>query len=704
VLASPTPVLASPTPVLASPTPVLASPTPVLASPTPVLASAVTVLTTAASAAPQDTTFSLIAIRTELPPVIDGDVSEEEWSGAARATDFIQYEPRRGTPSDYRTEALVLYDAGHLYVAFVVWDPDEPAAQLTRRDADLTSDDTAILILDTHHDRQSAYYFMINALGTQTDGRIANDGRTVDDTWDAAWQSAAQRTEFGWTVEMAIPFTSIAYASGDDRTWGINFGRSRRRTLELSFWSGPLEDPGRVSQAGSLSGLNVDPPPRRHQVIVYGLSRLQEDTTANWDAGVDLRYAITSQLSAYATVNPDFATIEADQERTNLTRFEVSLTEKRPFFLEGAELFRQRIRTFYSRRIPDITVGGQVLGKNDAWSIAGLGARSEPLGDSTVATYSVGRVQRNFGPSNVALTVADRTLSGEHEGSLGADATLFFTKTLGMTAQLIQSWGEFDSGTWGYFIRPSWDTPTSHFHVRYTHLGDRFADNVNAIGFIRDDDRRELDSALEHTFWIRNSVLERLSYDSNYNIYWGQTGTLRSWQIDQGVDFEFRNRMSLGGDYKEEFKRFEKDFRNRSVEVEIGYNTREFQSVQAGVEFGRNFDADFQLWTATAAYKLTEQLSVEYELERLTLDPDPELESTWIHVLRTNQFFTKDLFLRLFLQTNSAIDRRNIQAVIVYRYLPPFGTLQLAYQRGTAGFGERSEQGNTLFLKGTVVF
>jgi hypothetical protein len=250
-----------------------------------------------------------------------------------------------------------------------------------------------------------------------------------------------------------------------------------------------------------------------------------------------------------------------------------------------------------------------------------------------------------------------------------------------MTAQLIQSWGELDTGTWGYFIRPAWDTPTSHFHVRYTHLGEGFADNVNAIGFIRDDDRRELDSALEHTFWIRSPVLERLTYDSNYNIYWGQTGTLR-----------------------EESKRFEKDFRNRAVELQVGYNTREFESVQLGFEAGRNFDADFQLWTAAGAYKVTDQLSVEYELERLTLDPDPELESTWIHVLRANQFFTPDLFLRLFFQTNSAIDRRNVQAVLVYRYRPPFGTLQLAFQRGTAEFGERSEQGNTLFLKGTVVF
>ena len=96
-------------------------------------------------------------------------------------------------------------------------------------------------------------------------------------------------------------------------------------------------------------------------------------------------------------------------------------------------------------------------------------------------------------------------------------------------------------------------------------------------------------------------------------------------------------------------------------------------------------------------------MSAEYELQRLTLDPDPRNESTWIHVVRASQFFTKDLFVRAFFQTNSAIGRRNVQTIFVYRYLPPFGSIQLAHQRGTAEFGERSNQGNTLFVKLTRV-
>jgi hypothetical protein len=335
---------------------------------------------------------------------------------------------------------------------------------------------------------------------------------------------------------------------------------------------------------------------------------------------------------------------------------------------------------------------------------AALGARSVPLGDSTVGTYAVLRTQRDIRSSAVALTLANRALEGVHQGSLGAHVTLFFTPTLGLTGQLAKSWGPEPGGSWAYFIRPSWDSPTSHFHVRYTHLGDGFADDVNAVGIIRDDDRREFDSAFEHTIWIRRGLLERLGYDSNYNLYWSQTGTLRSWQIDQTIEVDLRNRFSLEADYTEEFKRFERDFRNRQIELVLGYNTREYQSAWVGYEFGRNFDADFRLWEAGAAYKPAPSLSVEYELERLTLDPDPDNESTWIHVVRVDQFFTRDLFLRLFFQTNSAIERENVQAVLVYRYRPPFGTLQLVYQRGTGEFGERSEQGHTVFLKATWVF
>jgi hypothetical protein len=657
------------------------------------------------TATPPLNSHDIVAVRATKAPVIDGEINEDEWKGAAVVTGFVQYEPRRGEMSDLRTEALVLYDAGHLYVAFRAWDAEPITAQLTQRDADLFFDDSVAVVLDTTFDRRSGYYFITNALGTQADGRIADDGRIVEASWDAAWQSASRRTEYGWSAEFNLPLSSVRYAAGKSQAWGINFGRTRRRTLERSFWSGPLDSQWRVSQAGRLTALDVPPPIDRIQVVPYALTRMQEGRAPHWEAGVDARYALTPTTAVYGTLLPDFATIEADQEQINLTRFELSLPEKRQFFLEGQEQFNQRFRTFYSRRIQDITAGGKLLGKQGPWTMVLLSAESRPSGGEARANYTVARAQRDVsGRSTVAIMGANRRLDGKDQGSISSDANLFFTRTFGMTAQAVKSYGPFGHGTALFFVRPSYDSSTGHFHVRYGHIGDHVAANLNAIGQIVDDDRREIDSHITKIKWIRKGAFEKLQHDSNYNIYWGQTGLLRSWKVNESLATEFRNRFSTELSWAEEFKRFEKDFRNRQVSFDLGYNTREYQSVKTGLQFGRNFDADFVLWTASARRKVTPKLSAEYSLERLKLNPDPRRQSTWIHVLRADQFFTKDMFLRLFFQTNSAIDRNNVQVLFVYRYLPPFGTIQVAYQRGTAAFGQRSTQGNTLFLKATTVF
>jgi len=476
--------------------------------------------TTAVSLSPS---FDITAVRVTTPPVIDGEVGDTEWEGATTVTSFIQYEPKRGDRSDVRTEALMLHDAGHLYVAFRAWDAEPITAQLTQRDADLFRDDAVAVVLDTTFDRRSGYYFITNALGTQADGRVADDGRSADATWDAPWESVARRTDYGWSAEFSIPLSSIRYVAGENRTWGINFGRSRRRTLELSFWSGPLDGQWRISQAGRLLGLTVPPPLDRIQVVPFGLMRLQDGMAPHREAGIDGRYALTPTTAVYGTLFPDFATIEADQEQINLTRFEVSLPEKRQFFLEGQEQFNQRFRTFYSRRIADITAGGKLLGKQGPWTMAFMSAQGDIPGADRRATYTVARAQRDVsGRSNIAIMGANRRFEGVDEGSVSADANLFFTRTFGMTAQLIKSYGRFGDGTVVFFARPSYDSPTGHFHVRYGHMGEHVADNLNGIGLILDDDRREIDSAASKTLWIGSGAFEQIRYNSNYNVYWGQ--------------------------------------------------------------------------------------------------------------------------------------------------------------------------------------
>ena len=375
--------------------------------------------------------FTVLAVRTAAPPTIDGAIDVDEWWDAARAADFIQFQPNRGEPAELETEVAVLYDDAHLFVAFRAYDPEPLMGQMTQRDAQLWNDDSVQVYIDTFHDGRSGYFFMTNVLGTQLDGRLAEDGTSSDETWDAPWVSATQQTGFGYTVEIAIPFDALQYAGGDDTTWGINFARSRRRTLERSYWSGPVDHWGRMSQAGDLVGLDVPPLTRRYQVIPYALSEAQEGRAPDASFGLDVRYALTSQTSAYATLNPDFATIEADQEEINLTRFELNLTEKRQFFLEGQELFNQRIQTFYSRRIADISGGAKILGKQGAWSISALSTHGDLPGSGDGASYTVARIRRDVASrSNVGFLLADRSHDGRHQGSAEIDANLFLYRNV----------------------------------------------------------------------------------------------------------------------------------------------------------------------------------------------------------------------------------------------------------------------------------
>ncbi|UCH11194.1 MAG: carbohydrate binding family 9 domain-containing protein [Fidelibacterota bacterium] len=651
---------------------------------------------------------SVAAVRFARSPVMDGLISEDVWDAATPLEDFIQYQPQHGQPSRLRTTAYIGYSQDTLFVAFVCFDPepDRIASARTKRDSDLWDDDAVVVMLDTFDDDRTCTVFATNSIDTQWDFRVADNGRTSDDSWDASWSSAAIRTAEGWSVEFAIPFSSIRFQAGEDATWGLNLGRSCPRQLEVSYWVGPLEGETRVSQFGSLTGLDLSRPVKRYEFIPYGLAQMSVGERSEGRVGLDLRYRIGSSLSLEMTVNPDFATIEADVARINLTRFEQDYPEKRPFFLEGAEFFDQRVRQFYSRRIGEIPWGAKLVGKLGSFDLAVLTARSRPLDQDSVkadAGYTIVRAVRSlFGPSSIGFLAADRAWRNEHQGSLGFDGTFFFTETLGMTAQLVRAHGPRNDGALTWFVRPAFDNATSHFHLRYSHWETGLMDNLNAAGFIRDDDRREFDTNLSHTFWIKERAVESIETDVNYKRYWSQAGALRSWELRSDLDVVFANKWVVEFSHNEELERYEKDFLNRETSVDVGYDNRAGRSAEFSYGFGRNYDSALRLLGGEVSYKLTSAWTARYALTRLRLDPepeDPEDSSTWIHVVRSDFYFNKDLYLKLFYQTNSVIKRENAQVVLVWRFLPPFGSVQVAYQRGSSRIGTTADQGPSLFTK-----
>ena len=194
------------------------------------------------------------------------------------------------------------------------------------------------------------------------------------------------------------------------------------------------------------------------------------------------------------------------------------------------------------------------------------------------ADYTVLRLQRGvFGPSTIGLLAANRRVNGVDAGSIGADMTLFFSDTLGMTGQFLRSHGPTNDGTVGWFLRPAFDSANSHFHIRYTSLDEGLRDNVNVVGFLRDDDRREVDAEVKHQIWFQDSAVEKLDGKVNYNRYWSQQGVLRSWELDADVELVFTSGWQLELSYVDDYKLYEKEFRNSITSFQVGYDNRKGQ-------------------------------------------------------------------------------------------------------------------------------
>ncbi len=648
----------------------------------------------------------------EAAPTIDSKIDPDEWSSAGIVDEhFVQIQPAFGAPSPFRTVVRVGQTERALYIAFEAFDPDPGrlSTAVTQRDGDLGFDDSVAVLLDTFADGRTAYLFRTNPLGIQQDGRIADNGRTEDLRWDASWLSAATRQDDRWIAEFEIPFSILKFSSDANDNWGINFVRTVPRRLETAMWSGPAEAVFRVSAFGELRGLVAPTPEDPWQWIPYVIGSVEDGGSADADTGIDVRWRPSSRIGVDLTVNPDFALIEADVETINLSRFELQIPEKRPFFQEGNEMFAQRIRQFYSRRIGDITWGAKstgTVGQTGYSAIFSSGDLEFPDGSGEDrANYGTLRLQRSLAKgSNVGLLAANRDFDGDNAGSVGLDTTLFFTDTLGMTAQFLQVHGPTSDSGHAWFVRPAWDTATSHFHIRYTEIDPGILEDFNAVGFLRDDDRKEFDTNLRHTFWLDDGPVERIQPRVNYNRFYSHEDVLRSWVLDSEIEVTFRNGWEIELEYVDEFKLFEKKFRNDRTIVEVGWDSRDGRDIWASYGEGYNFDNDLTLYNAGFGWSFSDSWRLSYDFTRLELEPDLEQESTTIHVLEVLYAFNADMYAKLFVQTNSAIDKDNIQALWVWRFKPPFGSLQLAYQTETSEQGQVSEQPDTFFAKLSWVF
>jgi len=652
------------------------------------------------------------------PIQLDGSI-DESWMECDSVVLNFQLEPDYGALPSKKTIVKVSQFNETIYFLFVcnIAGSEEVTARIQQRDKLNNNDDLISVLLDTYDDNRTAILFQVNPLGTLGDAKVTNDGKSIDYLWDTEWEASAAVNSAYWVVEMGIPLSSIQFNPGTEQ-WGCNFSRSVRVNQEIDWWQSTTEN-HRVSQSGQLSGLQLTSAGKhRLTLFPYGTVRYEDsDLTGNHntvkgDAGMDIRYNYSSNINANIAINPDFATVEGDKEQINLTPFELKFPEKRLFFQDGNELFDTRIQTFYSRRIGDILLGGKVNGKIGKYQFNGLYANTKEDPDQDIASghYNAFRLKRDFlEASALGLTYTNKITDTLTYHTFSADYILNLANNWKLTGQLVSSMpGDFASHS-AWFVRFAKENNTYHYHIRYTEIGENFQDIVNETGFIKDDDRRELDSDVNYKFWFDN-VANYLKLSGKNNLYWSQSGTLRSWYLTYGGRCYFRNKISVdfyyNTEYKNSFRDISDNYYNHFVRGIIGYNTDENSYAEISYHRGVNFKRDFDFLEFNSSIQLFKKVSVNYELKYLTFHPDSENESTWLNILGISYYQTKDLWLRVFTQHNSADNRIYFYCQAGWRFKPPFGALYIIYS--TDNYQDLLEQehikSNILFLKLTYPF
>ena len=674
---------------------------------------------------------SVVAVRVTVAPTLDGRLDDQVWTEAVAASEFRQREPIEGAPPSERTEVRILYDDENLYFGFVLFDSDPSGIRATqlRRDslrlrtqrpgrntggggagaaAAGRSDDTVSVILDTFHDHRNAFVFTVNALGTRSDATVTNE-REVNQNWDERWEAAAQITENGWEVEMRIPLASLRYALGNP-IWGIDFRRQIRRKNEEIVWSNYGQDYEftTISQAGQLhglEGLRLTGRFRLKPYVLGGYDSYQQREVAISESSTafgieDFKIKLTSNLTSQLTYNTDFAQVEVDEQRVNLTRFSLFFPEKREFFLEAANSFSfgntegglgisPPSRLYFSRRIGldddgnslPIDFGAKLTGKIGRGNLGFLNVQT---GDSQFGegrNYTALRWRQDLlARSSVGAYVSNvQGPGGDYNRVAGIDADFTLLDHLnisGFAAQAQDS--EVDGGSWIGHFQTRWESDLWEANAEIMVIEEDFRTD---LGFIPRTDivRRKVSGSYKPRpglSWLRQVEINPV-FDHNTTTG-GQLVTRTSMLLAR-VDLEsgdsffatVRNRFELldvpfevhptvtipAGEY---------DFNQWS----ISFNSYPGRRLSGGLSIrtGEFFDGDRLFVTPRLSLRMNENFSLrtDYSNHRVNL-PDG---SFVVHLarLRADVSFSDRWLTDALVQYDSVTDEISLFARLRYIY------------------------------------
>jgi hypothetical protein len=545
---------------------------------------------------PRGASARAVARRIEVAPVIDGVLDEPFWSTLEPVTDFVQREPVDGGFPSERTEVRIAYDEDNLYFGFLLHDsdPDAIRASVLHRGGNIGLDDHIVIGLDTFNDRRNGYIFEMNSLGTQDDAIFTDESITREDwSWDGVYRSETRRTDQGWVLEVAIPFTTIRFPRQEVLEMGLLFFRSIRRKNETVFWPHlPTTYRGRYAQAsqyGTLVGLQGVRPGRNLQVKPYVLAGGQkpaamEGTTSVSDLGLDVKYSLTSSLTLDLTWNTDFAQVEADNVQVNLDRFSLFFPEKREFFLERSRLFAfgdaGQTQLFFSRRIGlqnPILGGARLTGQAGRFSLGLLNLQTGDEEGRPGANNAVARVRADLGSrGSLGGLISNLQGDGLESRAAGADLQLRFLGSSSFDAWVARlddpaleeaaavdgrdrrgPAGGMGAGSASLALRNA----TWGASVGYTNIGRDF---LPALGFVRRPDQVRWNGEVsfaprfEESRWAR-----QLTTTLGGEEIEGQDGVLQSGRRSVNSQLSFDTGDQVGASGNRRFERLATPFQIR---------------------------------------------------------------------------------------------------------------------------------------------
>ena len=671
---------------------------------------------------------SVRAFRTDEPPDVDGRLDDAVWRSATLVTDFIQANPIEGAAPTERTEVRIAYDSDHLYFAFYAHYSDPTQMRANRVDRDQAwRDDWIAVIFDTFLDQQRAYRFSVNAYGVQGDAilrggrrRFGPVGGSGDWSWDALFESGGRIVDDGWTAEMAIPFKSLRYPSrgeGEHR-WGFQISRTLQTKDETVVWSPVTRRiAGELTQMGTIGGLRNLSVSRNLEVLptatAIQVGRLTDggyvDDAAQPDFGVNVKYGVTSNLTADFTLNPDFSQIESDRPQIETNqRFPLFFPELRPFFLEGQEIFRTPGRTtlLHTKTIVDPQVGGKLTGKVGNTTLGVLLANDaapgkfddpQEYGFGRTAQFVVGRARYDmYSESYVGALVTDREFLDSFSRVAAVDGRFRIGQThsaafLAATSANRELDGAVRNGPL-YDLQFRRDSRHLNYRLQYNEIDPEFG---TAAGFVRRVDMRRFDADVEYEWWPESWIISwgpGFRYMRNVD----HAGVLQDEDYRGEVSVRFARNVFFRADGRRELERFNGiDFHKTRFSLRNGIQSSRRVSVFYGIDWGeqiRFVDSPFLGrmfdYNVNLTLRPTTRLSTQFSLDtaRFTdartglLEFDVKLIRTY-----TTYQFTDRLLVRNILEHDTGNGKVGVNLLVTYRVNA--GTVFYA------GFDDRLQQG-----------